>query len=144
MDKGVGVLRFTFYTDKTKEEIWEEFAKINTVLQKKLKPLGITSEGFCAETRFFHYGACDTHNSEIINLVNCAKEATGEDTLVCGSCLSDLSILLKYGSANTFAYGCGRDFSEPGGPHQPNEFIECDDLVNFAKRIAAYILKTLF
>ena len=44
--------------------------------------------------------------------------------------------MLKYGSANTFAYGCGRDFSEPGGPHQPNEFIACDDLVSFAKRIA--------
>ena len=144
MDKDVGFLKFTFYTDKTKEEIWDEFSQIDSVLQKKLKPLGINSEGFNAETRFFHYGACDPHAAEINNLVNCAKEATGEDTLVCGSCLSDLSILLKYGSSNTFAYGCGRDFSEPGGPHQPNEFIECDDLVNFAKRIAAYILKTLF
>ena len=144
MDKDVGLLKFTFYTDKTKEEIWDEFSKIDAVLQKKLKPLGITSEGFNAETRFFHYGACDTENAEIKNLVDSAKEATGEETLVCGSCLSDLSILLKYGSANTFAYGCGRDFSEPGGPHQPNEFIECDDLVNFAKRIAAYVLKTLF
>lgn len=144
MDKDVGLLRFTFYTDKTKEAIWDEFSKIDAVLRKKLKPLGITSEGFHAETRFFHYGACDTENAEIKNLVECAKEATGEETLVCGSCLSDLSILLKYGSANTFAYGCGRDFSEPGGPHQPNEFIACDDLVNFAKRLAAYILKTLF
>ena len=144
MDKDVGLLKFTFYTDKTKEEIWDEFSKIDSVLQKKLKALGITSEGFNAETRFFHYGACDTENAEIKNLVNSAKEATGEETLVCGSCLSDLSILLKYGSANTFAYGGGRDFSEPGGPHQPNEFIECDDLVNFTKKIAAYILKTLF
>ncbi|MBR2043654.1 MAG: M20 family metallopeptidase [Clostridia bacterium] len=144
MDKDVGLLKFTFYTDKTKEEIWDEFSKIDSVLQKKLKALGITSEGFNAETRFFHYGACDTENAEIKNLVDCAKEATGEETLVCGSCLSDLSILLKYGSANTFAYGGGRDFSEPGGPHQPNEFIECDDLVNFTKKIAAYVLKTLF
>lgn len=144
MDKDVGLLKFTFYTDKTKEEIWDEFSKIDSVLQKKLKALGITSEGFNAETRFFHYGACDTENAEIKNLVDSAKEATGEETLVCGSCLSDLSILLKYGSANTFAYGGGRDFSEPGGPHQPNEFIECDDLVNFTKKIAAYVLKTLF
>lgn len=144
MDKDLGVLRFTFYTDKTKEEIWDELSKIDAVLTKKLDPLGITSEGFHAETRFFHYGACDAESAEIKKLVEAAKEATGEQTLVCGSCLSDLSILLKYGSANTFAYGCGRDFSEPGGPHQPNEFIACDDLVNFAKRIAAYLLKTLF
>lgn len=144
MDKDLGVLRFTFYTDKTKEAIWDELSKIDAVLTKKLEPLGITSEGFHAETRFFHYGACDAESAEIKKLVEAAKEATGEQTLVCGSCLSDLSILLKYGSANTFAYGCGRDFSEPGGPHQPNEFITCDDLVNFAKRIAAYLLKTLF
>ena len=144
MDKDLGVLRFTFYTDKTKEAIWDELSKIDAVLTKKLDPLGITSEGFHAETRFFHYGACDAESAEIKKLVEAAKEATGEQTLVCGSCLSDLSILLKYGSANTFAYGCGRDFSEPGGPHQPNEFIACDDLVNFAKRIAAYLLKTLF
>lgn len=144
MDKDLGVLRFTFYTDKTKEAIWDELSKTDAVLTKKLEPLGITSEGFHAETRFFHYGACDAESAEIKKLVEAAKEATGEQTLVCGSCLSDLSILLKYGSANTFAYGCGRDFSEPGGPHQPNEFIVCDDLVNFAKRIAAYLLKTLF
>ena len=106
--------------------------------------MGITSEGFKPNTRFFHYGACDPNTTEILNLIKAVKEATGQDLMVCGSCLSDLSVLFKHGSSQTFAYGCGRDFSMPGGAHQANEFIECEDLVKFAKNIASYVLKTVF
>ena len=62
---------------------------------------------------------------------------------VCGSCLSDLSVIGKFGGKCAFAYGGGRDFSLPGGAHQPNEFIECDKLVDFAKTVAAYVVKVL-
>lgn len=61
----------------------------------------------------------------------------------CGSCLSDLSVISKYGSSLAFGYGIGRDFSEIGGAHQPNEFIELDKLVDFTKTVANYILKVL-
>ena len=57
--------------------------------------------------------------------------------------LSDLSVIGKFGGKCAFAYGAGKDFSLPGGPHQPNEFIDCDKLVEFAKTIAAYIVKVL-
>ena len=143
MDKDVGELRFTFYTDKTKEAIWEEFAQIERTLQEKLDPLGIDNIGFSGETRFFHYGACEPDMPEIRAIVDTAKEVTGEDVKVCGSCLSDLSVILKYGGRVAVAFGNGRDFSQPGGPHQPNEFIECESLVNFAKKIGAYVLRTL-
>jgi acetylornithine deacetylase/succinyl-diaminopimelate desuccinylase-like protein len=62
---------------------------------------------------------------------------------VCGSCLSDLSVISKYGSSKAFAYGCGRDFSKKGGAHQPNEFMECDSLLRYAKTIAAYVVRVL-
>lgn len=143
MDKDVGVLQFTFYTDKPKEAVWEELRQINEVLTKKLDTMGIDSEGFTPETRFFHYGVCDPQSENIRTLVDAAREATGEALLVCGSCLSDLSVILKYGSKEAFGFGCGRDFSQPGGAHQSNEYIECDALVNYAKQVAAYVLRTV-
>ena len=71
------------------------------------------------------------------------QEAIGKRPQVCGSCLSDLSVIGKFGGKCAFAYGAGKDFSLSGGPHQPNEFIECDKLVEFAKTIASYIVKVL-
>jgi len=143
MDKHIGVLQFTFYTDKTKECIWEEFAQLDRVLQEKLEPLGMESLGFEPDTRFFHYGACAPDCKEILALVDAAKEATGEELLVCGSCLSDLSVILKYAAGEAMAFGAGREFNQPGGAHQPNEYIICDDLVRFTKQIAAYVLRCI-
>ncbi len=141
VDQDLGVLRMGFYTDKTKEEIWQELAEMDALLQEKLDPLGIDSEGFTAETRFFHYAACDPNSADIRTLIEAVKEATGEDVIVCGSCLSDLSVILKYGTMEAFGFGCGREFNMPGGAHQPNEYIECDTLVDYAKKIAAYVMK---
>ena len=140
---GVGELNFTYYTDKTRNEIYAELDEIHKNICEKLAPLGFEGEGFAPATRFFHYGYSEPDCDEIKDFLECAKEATGEKIPVCGSCLSDLSVILKYGSKNAFAFGAGRDFSLEGGAHQKNEFIECDELVKLAKNIGAYIIKTL-
>lgn len=142
-DLGKGEVYFVFYTDKTKEEINRELREIEAVLAEKLSPLGIVGDGFEPATRFFHYVFCQPDSEDIKLMTEAAKEATGNEPLVVGSCLSDLSVLSKYGTNRAFAYGCGRDFSLRGGAHQPNEFIECDKLVSFAKTIAAFVLKVL-
>ena len=72
-----------------------------------------------------------------------AKEATGREVKACGSCLSDLSVILKYGSNQAYGFGIGRDFNDYGGSHQPDEFIECDRLLEYAKIIAAYVLRVM-
>lgn len=142
-DLGVGELQFTYYTDKKKEEIYEEFAVLEKILDEKLAPLGIKGDGFIPYTRFFHYGFCEPDCRDIQDMLEAAQEATGSKPLVCGSCLSDLSIILKYSDADAYGYGAGRNFDEPGGAHQPNEFMECDKLVEYTKNIGAYILKVL-
>ena len=142
-DLGVGELKFTFYTDKTKEEIYKEFAEIEAVLKKRLEPPGIEGDGFIPDTRFFHYGFCEPDCQDIQDMLEASLEAIGEEPIVCGSCLSDLSVILKYGSSKAYGFGAGRDFSEPGGAHQPNEYIECEALVKYAKAIGAYLLKVL-
>ena len=142
-DLGKGEVYFVFYTDKSKEEIWTEFKALEKVLDEKLAPLGIVGDGFKPATRFFHYVFTEPDSEDICLMVEASKEAIDKEPIVCGSCLSDLSVISKYGSAKAFGFGCGRDFSKPGGAHQPNEFMECDKLVEYTKTIAAYILKVL-
>ena len=136
-----GKLLFVFYTDKTKDEIWQEFAEMDARLREKLEPLGIIGDGFEPETRFFHYQYTEPDIAPITDLVEAAREITGSEIPVRGSCLSDLSVILKYGCDTAFAFGIGRDFDQYGGSHQPDEHISCEKLLEFTKILAAYILK---
>ena len=142
-DLGCGEVHFVFYTDKTKDEIWSELDALKTVLEEKLDKIGIKADGFEGATRFFHYAFCEPDSEDIALMVEASNETSGIEPPVCGSCLSDMSVISKYGSNRTFSFGVGRGFAEIGGAHQPNEFIECDRLLYFAKTIGAYVLKVL-
>ena len=143
MDLGIGEVRFVYYTDKTKDEIQEEFAALDSILTERLASLGLISDGFQPVTRFFHYVHCAPDSEDIQLMLEASREATGQQPIVCGSCLSDLSVISKYGNPRAFAFGAGRGFDKEGGNHQPNEYIECDKLVDFTKTIAAYVIKVL-
>ncbi len=141
-DLGTGEVLFVFYTDKTKDEIWSELDGLAKRLAERLAPLGIVGDGFSPRTRFFHYVECST-GDEDIRLLQAAGEDAGRKITVGAPCLSDLSVIAKYGTQSAIAFGAGRDFSQPGGAHQPNEFIECDAFLSFTKTIGSYILKVL-
>lgn len=143
MDLGYGEVYFVFYTDKVKEEIFAEFEELHKEIAEKLAPLGIIGDGFKMQTRFFHYVWCEPDSEDIRLMLESAMETTGKAPAVCASCLSDLSVISKHGSDKAIGFGIGRGFTKEGGSHQPNEFIECDRLVEFTKTIAAYILKVL-
>jgi len=143
MDLGIGEVRFVFYTDKSRETIYAEFAELENILKDRLSVFGLISDGFQPVTRFFHYVHCAPDSGDILTMLDAAKEATGKQPIVCGSCLSDLSVISKYGSSDAFGFGAGRGFDKEGGSHQPNEYIECDKLVDYAKTIATYVVKTL-
>lgn len=140
---GKGEVGFVFYTDKDKSEVYSELEKVENILNEKLEPLGIVGDGFEPATRFFHYVFCEPDSEDVKLMVEASKEATGEEPIVCGSCLSDLSVISKYGSDRAYGFGASRDFSAYGGPHQPNEYIECDKFLDFTKTIGTYILKVL-
>lgn len=142
-DLGTGKLSLTFYTDKTREEIEAEFRDLEKVLKERLEPMGIIGDGITPRTRFFHYVYCEPDSVDIKAMLDASLEANGKAPIVCGSCLSDLSVISKYGSSEAYGFGMGRDFSLPGGSHQPNEYIECDKLVEYAKTIATYIINTM-
>ena len=142
-DLGVGEVLFLMYTDKTKEEIMEELATLEKTISDKLRPMGIIGDGFTPHTRFFHYAYSDPDNDSIRDMQAAALEASGRTLTPCASCLSDLSVILKYGAKNAFGFGIGRDFNAYGGAHQPDEYIECEKLVEYAKIIATYVVKYL-
>lgn len=144
MDLGRGEIHFTYYTDKTREYIYgEEFPLFEKKIRERLEPLGLIGDGFKPHTRFFHYVSCEADSPAIVDFCDAMEEAIGQRPAICGSCLSDLSVIGRFGGECAFAYGGGREFTLPGGAHQPNEYIECDKYVEFVKTIAAYIVKVL-
>ena len=96
-DLNVGELTFSFYTARTKAEILAEFAAMQSELQSKLEPMGIVSDGFQFTTRFFHYGYTEPDCRPITELQEVARAVSGRELKPCGSCLSDLSIILANG-----------------------------------------------
>ena len=142
-DLGVGTLTATIYTDKTKDEIFAELHEIEEILRERLAPMGIIGGSFTPRSRFFHYAYTDPNNASSQDMCAAAEEVSGRKLQVCASCLSDLSVILKYGSPDSFGFGIGRDFDAYGGAHQPDEHIACADLVEYAKIIGNYVLKTL-
>ncbi len=142
-DLGSGEVRFCFYTERTKEEIWRELRGMEETLAPVLAQLGITGDGFVPATRFFHYMHSDPCCEAIRDMQKAASEVSGRKLHVCGSCLSDLSVILKYGSPDAFGFGIGRDFDAYGGAHQPDEHISCGDLEEYAGILAAYLVRTV-
>lgn len=140
---GRGKVYFEYYTDKSKEEIYSEYAELEKMIAEKLAPMGMIGDGIRPTTRFFHYAFCEPDSDDIKLMQEASKEAAGKELVVCGSCQSDLSVIIKYGSGKAFGFGAGRDFSQEGGPHQADESIDCDKLIDYAKTIAAYIVKVL-
>lgn len=142
-DLGVGQLHFVYYTDKAKAEIFPEFDQMDAVLKERLAPLGMVSDGFYPTTRFFHYVVSEPDAPHVLDYLETVKQVTGRELTPCGGGLGDHSVIAKYGTPQTLSIGCGRNFEQAGGAHQPNEFIECHKLVEFTKILAAYILKDL-
>ncbi|NLD88307.1 MAG: M20/M25/M40 family metallo-hydrolase [Clostridiales bacterium] len=139
-DLNCGHIIMTFYTSKTEPEIMAEFETMRTELDEELKSIGFRVSNIKMITRFFHFAQCDLDNYAMDTLIKSAREVSGRELTPCGACLSDLSLFIKYGSSKAFSFGIGRDFNEYGGAHQTDEFIECDNLLEFTKILAAFLL----
>lgn len=138
-----GKIEFIFYTDRTRARIDEELESMEAAIRSGLAPLGMVSDGFRYTTRFFPYAATDPDSKSITDLRQVAREVSGRELKPCGSCLSDLSIILANGGRDGFSFGIGRDFNVYGGAHQPDEHIGCAELQEFAKILGAYILHVI-
>ena len=140
-DRHKGVFDFAFYSDKTREEIWEELNSSFERINERLSPLGIKIEEVIESSRYFGYGTVDGQNENIRLLKSVGKDIIGRELSVKPSCLSDLSLFLSAAPGRAVSFGAGRDFDVPGGAHLPDEFIECESLLNFAKIVIKFVLE---
>ncbi|MBO5879341.1 MAG: M20 family metallopeptidase [Clostridia bacterium] len=140
-DRHKGVFDFAFYTDKNKKEIWKELEETFEKINARLAHLDIKIEKVVESSRFFTYGYVDREDSTLNLLKNAGKCVIGKELDIKPSCLSDLSLFLAAAPERAASFGAGRDFDVEGGAHLPNEFIECESLLNFAKIVAKFILE---
>lgn len=132
---------FVIYTQQSREQIHAELQAILDSLQDDYRKLDVSEAFFTPTTRFFDYGETDTQNGAFPVMKECAEEITGKPVTVCGSCLTDLSVILTRLGKRCFNFGIFREFSEPGGAHQPDEYVELNQLYAFTKTIALFLLR---
>jgi acetylornithine deacetylase/succinyl-diaminopimelate desuccinylase-like protein len=138
-DLDTGHLEYTYYTTRTEPEINAEFEEIRASVTPELSALGLELQGIYMTTRFFHF--IKSAESTLPRLLNSsAAEAGSPAPTQCGASLSDLSLFIKYGSPTAISFGVGRDFSDYGGAHQTDEFIECDKLLDLTRTLAVFLL----
>lgn len=136
-----GMIKTCFYTSMSKDEIFAEFDEMGKTLSEKLDSIGLSFVKIEMTTRFFHFGRSEKENPVMEAIIQSAKDKVNRSIVPVASCLSDLSIFIKYGSPRAFGFGVGRDFDMVGGAHQPDEFVECSELLDFTKVLADFVTK---
>lgn len=140
-DRHLGVVDFAYYTNATREQIEREYEALFAAINDSLAPLEISIDHVIYRSRFFRYAAADKEHALIRLLHRTIAAQIGRETKVCGMCLSDLNLFINHTNGNAVSCGVCKDFSVEGGAHQPNECVECDELVDFTKAMAQFILE---
>lgn len=135
-----GEIGLAIYTDMTVEETQATFDDICLALKPRFDELQLATDGFVLTTRFFIYEETAADSKEAKLLADLIREETGTPPDTTGSCLSDLSLLLRYGCKNSFNYGISRGTDGVGNAHQPNEHIYCDNLLSLTKKVAKVLV----
>lgn len=137
-DLNHGFLQCSVYTDRPKEVIEAELEAILSKVRPAADRLNVDLR-LKPVSRYFDYATTKDDLGLIPAIKRAGKLAAGRDLKVAGSCLTDLNILLRYGSQNSLNFGIFRDFNLPGGAHQHDEFVDCRELLDFTKTLAVFI-----
>jgi acetylornithine deacetylase/succinyl-diaminopimelate desuccinylase-like protein len=117
----------------------DELDELLARIRERIAPLGLVLDEVILRSRLFRYAATDMGHPEIARLQKQVREVAKQETSVCGMCLSDLNIFINNLDGNAVSCGVCLDFSDKGGAHQPDERVNCADLVAFTKTIASFI-----
>ena len=138
-DRNRGVVDFAFYTDRPWEQIKAEYDELFESVNKALEPMGISIDTVTYRSRFFRYAVTNKDHECIRLIQKASKGLLGHEQKVCGMCLSDLNIFINNSGGNAVSCAVCRDFSVEGGCHLPDEYVVCDELVDFTKLIVEFI-----
>jgi len=140
-DLSHGKIQCSYYTDQSEETIMAELKAIEDEIKEKIQPLQVETVGFEPMSRYFEYGQMEDTTGVLDAFQRASMASTGKEIPVTASCLTDLNLILQYGSKNSLNFGLVRDFKLYGGAHQPDEFVECDQLVDHTKKLALFLLE---
>lgn len=135
------LISFVIYTDKNKEQINQELADIVKAMGSLMEANQLVTAGFKPTTRFFRYGVGDTNHPAFRILHASAEAAFGRQIPIHGSCLTDLSVFNEASGRPCYNFGILRDFALPGGAHQPNEFVDCQELMDFTRTLMLFLMR---
>lgn len=136
-----GRFEFVFYTVSPREDIQRELRDMEEKLRAELDAMGIDFNGFEPASRYFDYICADENDPSIRLLLDCSSEVAGKPIVPAGACLSDYFLYYLHGSPCSVTCGVLRDFKLPGGAHQTDEFISCEEFVNLTKSLALFLLR---
>lgn len=136
-------LEFVIYTQEDEPQTRAGLEEVLAPVRRKLAASGFRVSEPINTTRFFEYGCIDPDSRLLQTLDRSIVDARGKAAEKKGACLSDLSIFQRYGSADSMGFGILRDFALPGGAHQPDEFVELGDLIDYSKSLGLFLYRYL-
>lgn len=141
LDLNSAKISFTYYTLKQQSQMEKELSVLSDALSKKLFEKGMVFDGIENISRFFH----PVNPEKVPNDAEMFKKALEKTYMkkvdYAGGCLSDLSVISQYGGGIAFNTGLYRGFNEYGGPHQIDEYVDCDEFLAITKALALYLME---
>lgn len=140
LDLNRGFANFSYYTLSEYELIKEELDVITERVRKEVAPYGITFNGIEGISRFFKPINPKQPPKDAERFLNILSEMKKTPSRFAGGCLSDLSVFAEYGGGVAFNTGLFKGFGDYGGPHQIDEYVDCEELLILTKAIAVYLM----
>ena len=140
-DLDFGNMDFVYYSNSSKEILQKELEEAEQSIKNRLDKMRLYTDGFYPTTRFFYCLTLPSSDEMLQTLKKAAEDAAGKEIKITGSCMTDLSLFLKYGSPQSVNFGILRDFKLYGGAHQPDEFVDEGELLNHCKALALFLIR---
>lgn len=136
-------LGFVVYTKENEAGLRASLEAVLGPVRKRLADDGFVLSEPENASRFFEYGSIDPNSPLLLSLEQSIQDARGRGAERKGACLSDLSIFQRYGSPDSMSFGILRDFALEGGAHQPDEFVELDEFLDYSKSLCLFLYRYL-
>ena len=141
IDLNKAEMTFSAYTLLSQEQFDKELDELSAYLDAELKKMGLVFDGIQKVSRFFHPIHPQSIPEDALLFGSLLERTKGSPIVYAGGCLSDLSVLYQYGGGVAFNTGLFKGFGDYGGPHQPDEYVDCDEFLAITKALALYLLE---
>ncbi len=141
LDLNCAKITFTYYTLLSQSEIEKELDILSKSICAKLDEMGLIFDDIQNVSRFFHPVRPKEIPEDALIFAQKLSETYKKNVNFAGGCLSDLSVIHKFGNGIAFNTGLYKGFNEYGGAHQIDEYVDCDEFLAITKALALYLIE---